>query len=83
MLYRSNDPGLDDLTGGPDPVPAPLDGEHVEHLHKAYGHIAKCVKRLERALDLLNEEPLDDEPLFGEPFSDDEVWPILGYDDKG
>jgi hypothetical protein len=61
-------------------VPAPLPDEHFEHLHKAYSHIAKCVKRLERALDLLNEEPIDDEPLGG-PFSDDEVGPLIGYDD--
>jgi hypothetical protein len=80
MLRRSDTPGLDNIAGGPDPVPTPLDGEYVEHLSWAYDHMTKCARRLEKALDLLGEEPIDDE-LLGGPFSDDEVGPILGYDD--
>jgi hypothetical protein len=77
---------LGDVIGGEDPPPMgetdPLpDGEHAEHLRRAYGHMTKCVKRLEKALDLLEGAPLDDEPEGG-PYSDDEVGPITGYTDR-
>jgi hypothetical protein len=77
---RSDTPDLDDVTGLPDPVSPPFDREYVEHLHQAYGHMAKCVGRLERALDLLGSEPIDDEPLVGSG-DEDEVGPITGYTD--
>jgi hypothetical protein len=81
-FYRSDTPGLDDAAGEGDPPPEGTepDGEtHAEHLRRAYGHMTKCARHLERAL--LDEEPLDDEPLGG-PFSDDEVGPLTGYTDR-
>jgi hypothetical protein len=75
-LRRSDTPDLDDITGGPDPVPASLDGEHVEHLHKAYAHMTACARHLKTALALLDGGPLggggdDIDPVEFDPAVDD------------
>lgn len=74
-LRRTDTPDLDDAAGGPDPVPAPVDGEHVEHVRRAYMHAAECVRHLGKALDLLDDEPLeepgDDDVTPADPQVDD------------
>jgi hypothetical protein len=70
MLRRSDTPDLDDAAGGADPVPAPIDGEHIEHVRRAYIHIAECARHLGKALDLLDTEPIEEEPG-----GDDDVTP--------
>jgi hypothetical protein len=61
-LRRSDTPGPDYTAGGPDPVPAPIDGEHIAHVRRAYMHAAECVRHLGKALNLLDTKPIEEEP---------------------
>src|ERR1700719_2391902 len=78
-FHRADDPDLDDVIGGEGPPPngeSDPDGEHTEHLRRAYGHMAKCARRIERALALLDEGPLtggadDIDPVQFDPAVDD------------